>query len=533
MSFARFSLPVAILLLFVPASVVAEEPPAYVGGWGRYPGGGLGSFTGIRAILATSDVIYVTDAPNGRIKMLTHDYGFRGVFGFSGGGPGQFMDAAGLAMDGSGRLYVADFGGYRIEVFDRAGTFIREWGEPGSGPGQLERPIAVAVDGDGWVYVADKSDRIQRFSSTGVFQDAWGGPDTFHEIASMVLAADNTLYIGDAGDRVLAYSTSGAFIRQWGGSGPDPGQFSGPLGLAVDPAGNVLVADSGNYRVQKFTAGGQFLSQWGTRGSEEGQFDKPVVVAADGPDRVLVGEGYNARVQEFCFGAACQPTYTPPPLLSTPKILLSAVAAPLPSPCTVGAPSECRDAVTAAGLAGTNGQRYYVFLLVSRPDSYDDGIAGVQCGIDYQTGGAGDVSDGQGLDILSWTLCATLEFPTPGDHAWPRPGGGNLITWDPANCDYLRPSVAGYFYVAAYSDDRLRLTVRPVDGLAAVAACKARQINLLPASLGYVSFSAGAGTPGCNPCLKDDCEPGGRTFRSQVPVTPMSWGSIKALYGGE
>lgn len=533
MSLARLLLPAACLLLLMPARAASEEPPVFVGGWGRYPGAGSATFSGIRGLLSTPDRIFVTDAQNNRIQMLNHAYGFLGSFGIAGGGPGAFQDAAGLAMNSTGELYVTDFGGYRIEVFRGDGTFLRQWGEPGTGPGQLERPIAVAVDDAGWVYVADKSDRIQKFSPTGIYQSGWGGPGTFSQISSMVMASDNTLYIADAGDRIMRFTTGGDLLHSWGSSGPGEGQFSHPLGLALDPAGNVLVADSGNYRVQKFSAGGTFLVQWGERGSEPGQLDKPVVVAADGPDHVLVGEDYNARVQRFCFGSACQPVYPPPPLLPFPKILLHVVAAPLSNPCATGALSECRDAVTSAGLTGPGGPFYYVFLLVSRMTNYRDGIAGVQCGLDYQSGGAGEMNDKLGIDILGWTLCATLEFPTPGEHEWPRPGGGNLITWNPQRCGPFSPTVAGYFYLAAYSPDRLRLTPRPVDGLAAAATCNAEQLNLLPGDLGYATFSADAATPGCNPCLNPDCGLGGPTFKPQVPVKASSWGSIKALYGGK
>ena len=62
---------------------------------------------------------------------------------------------------------------------------------------------------------------------------------------------------------------------QWGTSGSGDGQFSNPLGVTTDPAGNVYVADAGNDRIQKFTSAGTFLTKWGTDGSGDGQFDNP------------------------------------------------------------------------------------------------------------------------------------------------------------------------------------------------------------------------------------------------------------------
>ncbi|MGH9553353.1 MAG: hypothetical protein ACRD3W_28490, partial [Terriglobales bacterium] len=45
-----------------------------------------------------------------------------------------------------------------------------------------------------------------------------------------------------------------------GGKGPGKGQFDSPTGIAVDPNGNVLVADTGNGRIEKFSPTGTFLS---------------------------------------------------------------------------------------------------------------------------------------------------------------------------------------------------------------------------------------------------------------------------------
>ncbi|MEX2472657.1 MAG: hypothetical protein WEA34_10780, partial [Gemmatimonadota bacterium] len=48
----------------------------------------------------------------------------------------------------------------------------------------------------------------------------------------------------------------------WGGTGSGPGEFDGPIGIAVDGAGFVYVSDAGNNRIQKFTADGRFVTEW-------------------------------------------------------------------------------------------------------------------------------------------------------------------------------------------------------------------------------------------------------------------------------
>src|SRR5947207_1434382 len=57
------------------------------------------------------------------------------------------------------------------------------------------------------------------------------------------------------------------FILKFGTLGSDDGQFTSPRGIAVDPAGNVYVADaSGDSRgqIQKFDANGNFVARIGS-----------------------------------------------------------------------------------------------------------------------------------------------------------------------------------------------------------------------------------------------------------------------------
>ena len=54
------------------------------------------------------------------------------------------------------------------------------------------------------------------------------------------------------------------FELMWGSHGKGDSQFEFPLGVAVDPLGNVYVADSGNHRIQKFDSDGNFVTKWFT-----------------------------------------------------------------------------------------------------------------------------------------------------------------------------------------------------------------------------------------------------------------------------
>jgi hypothetical protein len=84
-----------------------------------------------------------------------------------------------------------------------------------------------------------------------------------------------------------------------GSSGSGDGQFSGPVGIAIDSANNLYVADSGNNRIQKFNNAGTFVTKWGTMGSGNGEFNAPQGVAVDTVGTVYVADTGNNRVQLF------------------------------------------------------------------------------------------------------------------------------------------------------------------------------------------------------------------------------------------
>jgi len=80
-------------------------------------------------------------------------------------GDGQFVDLYGVALASDGSVYVADSGNNRIQKFTSEGVFVSKWGTEGTGDGQFVDPHGVAVASDGSVYVTDWSnDRIQKFS---------------------------------------------------------------------------------------------------------------------------------------------------------------------------------------------------------------------------------------------------------------------------------------------------------------------------------------------------------------------------------
>jgi len=116
-----------------------------------------------------------------------------------------------------------------------------------------------------------------------------------HDLA--VDALGDVLVLHQGG--VEAYDPNGIFISRFGSSGSAPGQFNGAYGLALDPGGDVYVAETYNQRVQKLTASGTPLLAIGSYGSGNGQFSTPFDVAAKSDGSIYVADTGNDRVQKF------------------------------------------------------------------------------------------------------------------------------------------------------------------------------------------------------------------------------------------
>ena len=240
--------------------------------------------------------------------------------GAQGGMGGDFNSPSSVATDAAGNVYVADTFNERVEKFDASGAFLLAWGKNVGGAGAgtctvaascqaasvgvqggefaANGPDSVATDADGNVYVAEYyGNRIQKFTSSGVFVRAWGKN------------------VGGVGVGVCTV----AVACQAGSSGGLGGELFGPQGVATDAAGNVYVAESANSRIQKFDSSGVFVRAWGKNvgGSGVGlctvagschqgnvgglgdEFSSPYGVATDGAGAVYVTDSSLYRAQKF------------------------------------------------------------------------------------------------------------------------------------------------------------------------------------------------------------------------------------------
>ena len=200
-------------------------------------------------------------------------------FGSEGIEEGKFRKPMSEAFDGSGNLWVVDSGNDRVQEFSTSGALLKKFGTEGVGAGQFKSPWGIAINkSTGNMYVSDyTNDRVEEFSSSGTFIRTFG------------------FGVSNNGKEEFEICTTGCVA---GKAGSGNGQFSSPLGVAIDSAGNVWVVDEHNARVEEFNEKGEYLSKFGSLGSGNGQMHEPAGIAiADG--NLYVAEYNNSRVQEF------------------------------------------------------------------------------------------------------------------------------------------------------------------------------------------------------------------------------------------
>lgn len=188
----------------------------------------------------------------------------------------------GLALDGKGDLYISDIGSHRVLKLDSRGRLIviAGTGEGGfSGDGgsatkaRLFAPHDLAFDAEGNLLIADTyNHRVRRIDRQGVITTV-------------------------AGDGKAVYSSYG--------SAAPKNSLNNPQGIALDRAGNILVADTFNHVVRRIDRHGAMtifagsVAGYGGDGgpATEAQMNLPMAVTVAPDGAVYVSDAANSRVR--------------------------------------------------------------------------------------------------------------------------------------------------------------------------------------------------------------------------------------------
>jgi uncharacterized protein YjiK len=287
--------------------------------------------------------VYVADLGNHTIRkataagVVTTLAGTAGMAGSTDGAgvAARFKEPSGVAIDSTGNIYIADTGNYTIRKVTAAGvvtTLAGTAGMAGSADGtgaaaRFNEPTGVAVDSAGNVYVADmRNHTIRKVTAAGAVTtlagtagttgsaDGMGAAARFNQPIGVAVDSAGNVYVADYGNSIIRKVTAAGVVTTLAGTAGMAGSADGtgaaarfytPNGVAVDSTGNVYVADYGNSMIRKVTAAGVVATLAGTArgGREDGTgagagFYLPSGVAVDSADNIYIADYGNSMIRK-------------------------------------------------------------------------------------------------------------------------------------------------------------------------------------------------------------------------------------------
>jgi hypothetical protein len=211
-----------------------------------------------------------------------------------------------------------------------AGTPYALTGVDGQGEAaQFNFPSGTAVDSAGNVYVGDQNDdTIRKISPSGVVTtlaglagvpgttDGTGSAARFNNPIGVAVDAAGNVFVADATNQTIRKVTASGVVTTFAGQAGVPGsqngtgtaaQFSNPVGVAVDSSDNVYVVDQVGNAIRKITSAGvvtTFAGDEGVTGSIDGtgsvaRFNSPYLITIDGSGNLYVADEKNDEIREI------------------------------------------------------------------------------------------------------------------------------------------------------------------------------------------------------------------------------------------
>jgi sugar lactone lactonase YvrE len=278
--------------------------------------------------------IYVADYSNNAIRKITPT---GSVSTFVGGEAGD-TDGTGtdaklrgpvdIDIDAAGNFYVVEYNGNRVRKVTKdgltsvfAGSITAESGtDDNTGvDARFSNPLGVAVNTDGNIYVTDRDHAIRKITSAKVVTTIVGQITDGETVAdfdrAFGIAADGSgnLIVADYDASLIRKVTPAGNVSTIAGSTigfkDDTGtaaQFSEPIDVTVDKAGNIYVADKSNHRIRKITSAGVVTTLAGTNvsGADDGtganaKFNNPGGITIDHLGNLYVSDTDNYRIRKI------------------------------------------------------------------------------------------------------------------------------------------------------------------------------------------------------------------------------------------
>jgi len=114
--------------------------------------------------------------------------------------------------------------------------------------------------------------------------------------------------------RISVFDKAGKFLRTIGKTGPAPGEFRTPHGLAFDSQARLIVVDRHNHRVQIMTKDGRFVAEYPdfSRGSGLAIDANDTIYVADSESTAQVHPGWQRGIRIGSLKDGKVTTFIPP-----------------------------------------------------------------------------------------------------------------------------------------------------------------------------------------------------------------------------
>jgi len=242
-----------------------------------------------------------------------------------------------IAADAAGNLYIGDAATQTVQLINTsnqvallAGSANVAGSADGTGAAaRFNLPGGIVVSGDGTVTLADTANgTIRRITAAGVVttlagsttnrgnNDGTGSFATFSSPYGLALSPAGTVFVADAmNDTIRRIASTGVVDTLAGtagvaGSADGTGvaaRFNFPTGVALDPIGNLYVADTTNNTIRRITAAGvvtTLAGLAGVSGHDDGTgpdalFNRPGLLAVDPAGYIYVADTGNSAIRRI------------------------------------------------------------------------------------------------------------------------------------------------------------------------------------------------------------------------------------------
>jgi len=242
--------------------------------------------------------IFVSNSNNHTINKITpggtvSTFAGNGVAGYADGTgtAAQFKNVTDIKIDGSGNFYIADASNQRIRKATSSAVITTFAGSGNAGivngpaaSAEFNEPRYIATAPSGNLYISDSQNNIIREITTAGIVSTFAGSGktgatdgnaataTFNIPGGIVFDAAGNLFVADEANNKIRKITPGGVVSTFAGNGTSTntngnGQalnagLNAPLGIAIDPGGNIYTADVSSIR--RISPGGAIVTVAGS-----------------------------------------------------------------------------------------------------------------------------------------------------------------------------------------------------------------------------------------------------------------------------